>query len=335
MKIANNLLIFCIILMFNQICQSQTIITQDYTTEHHKVDWIAECPDGDFGYKGFKKIQNLIFGKPTISINKPMSVIVTEGIVYWITDPYNKSLIRVKNNNCEIPKSFKKNKITFSSPVDLCQIHDNIILFTDSYLNRVFSYSEHSGEIKTFSPDIEFMQPTGIAYSEITREIWVVETSGHRISVFNEQGELLKRVGKRGNKAGEFNYPTFIWIDKLGTIYVIDSLNFRIQIFDKDGNFKSEFGEQGDGTGTFARPKGVAVDTFGHIYIADALFHTVQIFDGTGNYLSSIGSQGREKGEFWMPTGIFIDENNFIYVADTYNSRIQIFKLTDEESIDP
>jgi len=85
------------------------------------------------------------------------------------------------------------------------------------------------------------------------------ETGAHRISVLNRKGEIIKRTGSRGNGPGEFNFPTFIWIDKLGNAYVVDSMNFRIQIFNKNGEFVSAFGEIGDATGYFARPKGIAI----------------------------------------------------------------------------
>ncbi len=66
-------------------------------------------------------------------------------------------------------------------------------------------------------------QPTGIAWSESTQEIWVVETHAHRVAILNSEGELIRRLGRRGSGPGEFNYPTFIWIDSFGNIYIVDS----------------------------------------------------------------------------------------------------------------
>ena len=41
-----------------------------------------------------------------------------------------------------------------------------------------------------FNDTNQLMQPTGLAYSAVNDEIWVVETGAHRISVFNRKGEL-------------------------------------------------------------------------------------------------------------------------------------------------
>ncbi len=311
-------------------CFSQETLNNDSASLPKKILWTGKYPqnknNADIGTS--ERIINFITGKRIIVLKKPISVVVDNSGIMRIADQGTQRIIKVKNNFGEIPKVFKKDTNNFSSLVGLCLFIDNNILFTDSHLNSVFLFNENKNQIIKFNKDSELMQPTGIAYSNITKEIWVAETAAHRISVFNEQGKLIKRIGKRGKNPGEFNYPTFIWIDKLGTIYVVDSLNFRIQIFDKTGKFISVFGKLGDGTGDFARPKGIAVDSYGNIYVADALFNAVQIFDKSGNFLYSFGSQGRENGKFWMPTGIFIDKKDYIYVADSYNSRIQIFKLS-------
>ena len=320
------------LLTISNLCKAQDTLINDQLSENKRILWVGKFPQDKKDTKILisKKIIDFIFGKKSIRLTKPISLLIDKNNTLWVADQGNRTIIKAENNVGEIPRVFNKGTEDFLSLVGVCLSSDNNILFTDSHLNSVFLFNENNKELKKFNKNAELEQPTGIAYSNITKEIWLVETAAHRISVFNEQGKLIRRLGKRGNNPGEFNYPTFIWIDKLGTIYVVDSLNFRIQIFDITGKLITVFGEQGDGSGNFARPKGIAVDSSGNIYIADALFHVVQIFDSSGNYLYSFGSQGRENGQFWMPAGIFIDEKDTIYVADSYNSRIQIFKLIRE-----
>jgi DNA-binding beta-propeller fold protein YncE len=323
------------IIMHVQHLFSQADITNTFTIHPTSILQVGEYPYKDTTNTLTKNIRAYFFRERTLTLNKPISLIVQSNSTIMIIDQGLKNPVKIKNQTGEIPRAFKKSGFEFPSLVGLCQTDESTFLFTDSYLNGVYAYSEKDGGIKKILSDYTFNQPTGIAYSEMTGELWVVETSAHRISVFNQKGELLKIIGKRGTGAGEFNFPTFIWIDKLGTIYVIDSLNFRVQIFDKGGEFVSLFGEQGDGTGSFARPKGIAVDSWGNIYVCDGLFHTVQIFDREGVFLMNFGKQGRGEGDFWMPTGIFIDEHDRIYIADTYNSRIQIFKFLNEQERHP
>ena len=278
-----------------------------------------------------KWFSNLIFGKKNADLVKPMSVLAHSPDTFWIADQGNSAILHVFNEVGEITQFRNKNIEHIPSIVGSCFINDNNILFTDSKLNKIFKFRPGHKELYILNDSLMLEQPTGIAYSVETKQIWVVETKAHRISILNEKGEFIKQIGERGYAPGQFNFPTHIWIDKLGTIYVVDAMNFRIQIFDKNGKFISMFGDVGDASGYFARPKGIATDSFGHIYVADALFHVVQIFDGTGKLLYVIGSQGQEKEQFWMPTGIYIDDKDFIYVADSYNNRIQIFQLELED----
>jgi DNA-binding beta-propeller fold protein YncE len=271
---------------------------------------------------------NLLFGKKPANLVKPMSVLAINPDTFWIADQGNGSIMQVFNGVGEITQFRNKNIHDLPSIVCSCFMSDGKILFTDSKLNKIFQFQPGNKELRILNDSILLEQPTGIAYSVVNKQIWVVETKMHRVTVLNEKGEIIKKIGSRGNAPGQFNFPTYIWIDNSGTIYVVDAMNFRIQLFDKDGEFISEFGEIGDATGYFSRPKGIATDSFGHIYIADALFHTVQIFDRTGKLLYVFGSKGQEKEQFWMPTGIYIDGSNFIYIADSYNSRVQVFQLT-------
>ena len=316
-------------------CQSvygqDTIKTQSSSVlETAEIKWINQWPSSKGKAKiGFKSwINNLIFGKKAVALSKPVSLLVADQDVMYILDQGNYAVLKVSKKPNEAPHIIKKKNIDLTSLVGICAFRENEFLFTDSYLNKVFLYNEENKNCTLLNDSLVLSQPTGIAYSSLTKEIWVVETNEHRISVLNEKGELIRRIGKRGTASGEFNFPTYIWIDKSGNVYIIDSMNFRVQVMDKDGNVISVFGESGDGSGTMARPKGIATDSYGNIYVVDALFNVVQIFDINGNFLYKFGSQGQGDGQFWMPSGIFIDADNNIYVADSYNSRIQVFQLT-------
>ena len=298
-------------------------------TEYPKVVWIKNWPSTNNGdQKKFKdRLNSIIFGiKPRVLCN-PVSVFATNVNEYWVLDQGGNTVFRVEKALGEIPQPIHKTDMVLSSLVGICSGPNSSILFTDSKAAKVYKISHGSKKLKYLNDSLVLDQPTGIAYSAGRKEIWVVETKAHRISVLNENGDLIRRIGSRGNSPGEFNYPTHIWIDKKGYVYITDALNFRIQVLDSEGKVVSVFGEAGDGSGYMARPKGIATDSTGNIYVVDALFHVVQVFDIKGNFLYKFGNQGHGDGEFWMPNGIFIDDKNYIYVADTYNSRVQIFQL--------
>ena len=301
-------------------------------TESYSVEWIGEFPSKDSKQSSaFKeKIAGIILGKKKAEISKPFSIFAANLNNFWILDQGTGIIIRNSEGTGEVPLALRKENKIYPSLTGICAFNDENLLFTDSRLNQIFILSKDGKDLRKLNDSLKLDQPTGIAWSEVNNEIWVVETHAHQIAILNQKGEVIRKIGKRGSGRGEFNYPTFIWIDSSGNIYIVDSMNFRVQIFNKTGEFISEFGEIGDASGYFARPKGVATDSYGHIYLADALYHVVQIYDRKGNFLHYFGSQGHGKEQFWMPGGIYIDENDYIYVADTYNSRIQIFQLVNK-----
>ncbi|HGY55121.1 MAG TPA: 6-bladed beta-propeller [Caldithrix abyssi] len=276
------------------------------------------------------KVYNFIFGEEIKKIIRPISLFTANGSEFWIVDQGSRKIVHIDTVDGKF-EYFHSEKNPFYSPLGICEFTENRLLISDSQLDKILVFNTVTGVFYNLNDTLRLQRPTGIAFNKVTGQIWVAETAKHRLLVLDSDGKIVKMFGKRGLGAGEFNFPTFIWIDKSGTVYVVDSMNFRIQILNAEGRVQNVFGEIGDASGYFSRPKGIATDSEGHIYVADALFHAVQIFNQEGDLLYYFGTQGKGPGQFWLPTGLFIDEKDRIYVADSYNSRIQIFKLIKKE----
>ena len=212
------------------------------------------------------------------------------------------------------------------SPVGLALGDAGEVYVSDSALATVFVIRPGATKAVPLALAAKLGQPTGIAFDPGRGQLFVVDTSAHRVNVFNRDGTLASSFGRRGTGEGEFNCPTLIWRTPQGSVYVTDSLNFRVQRFDGRGRYLSKFGGLGDGTGDSPRQKGVATDRYGHVYIVDSLFHALQVFDEHGAFLLSLGALGRERGEFWLPVGLFIGPDDRIYIADSYNQRVQVLR---------
>jgi DNA-binding beta-propeller fold protein YncE len=218
------------------------------------------------------------------------------------------------------------------SPIGIAAADDGRVFVSDSLLGAVFVYDAPGNFLRSIGKG-ELARPTGIALDGVRRRLYVVDTTAHEVKIFDLEGTLLFSIGGRGKKAGSFNYPTCVALDRDGRVYVGDTMNFRIQIFDREGGYLSQFGEAGDGTGYFSQIKGLDLDSEGHIYVTDARFDVVQVFTREGDYLLSIGGSGRGPGEFHMPVGLHIDKQDRIYVVDRLNQRIQVLQymsLNDE-----
>ena len=156
------------------------------------------------------------------------------------------------------------------------------------------------------------------------QRVYVTDTLSHTVMAYNTEGALLNKIGERGEKHLQFNFPSHLALSK-DTLIVNDTMNFRIQAIDFAGNHLFSFGKQGDASGYLTQPKGVAFDSDGNIYIADALANRIQIFNQKGDFLLEFGGKGESLGQFNMPAGISISDDK-IYVADSYNQRIQVFQ---------
>ena len=222
---------------------------------------------------------------------------------------------------------------TLSGPIGTAMDNKQGILYvSDSRVDKVFGFQKDTGElILTLGGPGEFKNPSGLAFDEQRERLYVADAQNHMIKVFDRNGRPLFSIGKRGNTDGEFNYPSYIALDKAGRLFVVDSFNFRIQIFDADGKFIKKFGQLGDASGSFSRPHGIGIDSEGHIYVVDASFNNFQIFDEDGKLLLWVGTTGNKPGEFYLPSGLYVDDKDKIYVSDTFNRRVQVFQYLKEK----
>ena len=97
----------------------------------------------------------------------------------------------------------------------------------------------------------------------------VYVTSEHKLQKFSRDGHLIKTVGQKGNKEGEFDYPGGVRLH-ICHVYVCDRDNHRIQVFDCELNFIRSIDSRGSGRGEFNVPLTYNYfNTEGNAYIAD------------------------------------------------------------------
>jgi len=140
-----------------------------------------------------------------------------------------------------------------------------------------------------------------------------------------QDDEILGRMGGRGSKDMQFEWPVMMILDKDENLYVSDEANHCIWITNREGEFLGKWGEYGSGDGQINRPAGIAFDSEDNMYIVDSLNHRVQKFTKDGEFLGKWGEHGTDNGQFNMPWGITVDELGDVYIADWRNDRIQKF----------
>jgi len=70
------------------------------------------------------------------------------------------------------------------------------------------------------------------------QHVYLADNMAMRIHVFDNNGNFLRSIGKRGRGPGEFlNMTAIAWFPQRQEIVVYDHMNFRLSRLDHDGNF--------------------------------------------------------------------------------------------------
>lgn len=91
------------------------------------------------------------------------------------------------------------------------------------------------------------------------------------------EDKLLYKLGAKGSKDGEFNYPRGLCTTVEGDIVVADSKNHRVQVLSGYGVFKFAFGQHGTDIGKFDEPTGVTELPDRNLAVADRKNRRVQV----------------------------------------------------------
>jgi DNA-binding beta-propeller fold protein YncE len=296
-----------------------------------RVKWVAEYrSEFDVGAKKRSGFLERLSGKGQNAqfLRRPLSVAVDDQGTIFIGD-FGLGIVAMDPTAHKMIRFADVSQKGLAAPSGVA-VDSKFVYATDSNTNQLAVYDKQGHYIQGLNLNDGIKRPVGIAVDETKDLIVVVNGGEHEVLLLNRSLKLQKKVGLRGNRPGQFNYPTFCCIVPGTGFAICDTGNFRIQIFDYNGKYLKSFGQAGDVSGTFARPKGVAVDPDGNLYVVDATFCNFQIFRLDGQVLLPVGQGGAGKGEFQIPAGIAIGKDGAIYVADEMNGRIQRFQYYPE-----
>ncbi len=179
---------------------------------------------------------------------------------------------------------------------------------------------------------VNFVKPTDLTIDDTTGRLYVVDSGADRIYAFNPDESLALIVGIRGDRYGEFKYPSAIAVDGANDrMYIADQDNFRIQVFSRAGVFLFSFGYRikylpgGISEGWMPRITGLAVDNNGIIYAVDALMGTLRAFDPSGAELALMASHGVNAGDLQSPTDVAVDGAGRIFVANSNVGSVELY----------
>jgi DNA-binding beta-propeller fold protein YncE len=200
------------------------------------------------------------------------------------------------------------------------------IYVTDPGRQSIFVFDEATGRFSLWNESslgVSLASPIGIAIAD--QKILVSDAEQALILVFDEQGNLLSRIGD-----GQLKRPTGLCYDSLQQeIVVADTDADVIRVYDMQGTLIDTLGSLGDQPGQFNHPTYIHCRE-GKIYVTDSLNARIQVIDRVDESVQVIGERGLYVGNFSRPKGIAVDYDGNIYITESYYDYLLIFNAEGE-----
>ena len=134
--------------------------------------------------------------------------------------------------------------------------------------------------------------PTGVCVSPITGQLFVCNTGGDNVLLFDRQGQCTAVWGKRGSDDRSFTSPSGMgmgWDEAV--CYVCDTGNSRVQVMDVAGSLRESWADHDH----HSQPVAITVSPHTHrLYIADQALRCVQVYTSAGKHLGLIQAAERD-----------------------------------------
>ena len=125
----------------------------------------------------------------------------------------------------------------FKNPVSVCMDDEGRVIVSDFNNHRVQVLTRDGVPMLIFgdSGPEKLNNPVGCVYYK--NMFIVADSLNSCLKVFNSSGNLLHKIGRKGNKDGQFLRPYGVCVDQHGNILVSDTESGRLQQFTIEGRF--------------------------------------------------------------------------------------------------
>jgi len=165
------------------------------------------------------------------------------------------------------------------------------------------------------------VHPHCLAFS-LEGDLLVSLNRGHQILQLDCKGKIIRRIGKPGRAAAEFQGPAGISVDSQGRLWVVDSENQRVQIVDLENGDVHVVSSRSSLPWLVCHPFGIGPMSDRSMLITDSGDRMVRIRpEGTWEVFSDTAGKGL--GEFRHPTQLSPGIQGTLWIVDQRNHRVQ------------
>ncbi|MBE0502342.1 MAG: hypothetical protein IBX47_12980 [Desulfuromonadales bacterium] len=221
-------------------------------------------------------------------LRKPFNIAIdTDGTLYTgdLGEEINPSIV-VFDAQHNYLKQFSFSRESGIRPLGLLIDGDNLFI-SGSTNNEIQVLNKNTGEIiRTIATDPPLGMPIHLSKTP-EGNILVTETLAASLRLLSPSGEILKPIGSRGARAGNFVRPKSTAVDRSGNIYAVDIAFQNVQIFNSEGQPLMNFGIVGGNQQTLVMPAGIAIT-----YDRMDIFQKYAAPDFILEYVIAVSSQG-------------------------------------------
>ncbi|MEW6117897.1 MAG: hypothetical protein AB1553_13525 [Nitrospirota bacterium] len=246
----------------------------------------------------------------TLRLDKPYGVAMHNGKIY-VCDTNSTVMVFDLEKRAFAPLIGAKGLGKLAQPLNISIDRDGNKYVADPLRGQVVVFDKNDLYARAIGISAGWKPVDAVVYEN---ELYVADIQNGEIKVFDKNtGDLLRKLGQRGDLNQRLAMPTNIAFDSTGDLLVSDAGIFRVVRMDRDGHIKTTIGGVGANIGKFARPKGIAIDREDRLYVVDAAFDNVQMFNKDGYLLLFFGKAGRKAGDLYLPAKVAIDYDNVRY----------------------
>jgi peptidylamidoglycolate lyase len=198
----------------------------------------------------------------------------------WVVDDYKQGIFKLSNDGKKLlqtigtPDQAGADETHFNRPTFLTWLPDGTMYVADGYNGtRVVKLDKNGKFLSAWgekgNPPKEtrpgYMNVVhGIAADPVSRHVYVVDRSNHRIQVFEENGKFFDAW-----PVDEHSSINFLYISADRHLWAADDRNSKIVEYDLEGHLLYSWGTLADWPGGLFNTHGISVDQEGNLYVAE------------------------------------------------------------------